>query len=350
MQRLGLSPRIKKDLPITQRSAGPYGQFEGDRLNMKMKIGGLIPILVMVVAVIAGASDLGSPMEGPYLGQEPPGLTATAFAPELFEADESVGCSGFLDDGKVFVFSSMKAGSDWRFKPTYVMEMVDGKWTPPELAPFSSYQPYNFTVGPAGRTVFFTSLKSPDKSTSQLLEQANIWAVTLTEDGWTEPIMLGASINTEKYYENYPSVSRTGDIYYMSRREDTVGKTDIYLSRNRDGKYADAENLGPPINSVESDQDPFIAPDGSYLIVCLTGRTDSLGRYDLYVSYPNEDGSWSEPANLGKGVNTSGYEFRPYVSTDGAYMFYTRPDPENGNLGRIFWVSTEILGLNGARE
>ena len=38
---------------------------------------------------------------------------------------------------------------------------------------------------------------------------------------------------------------------------------------------ATAENLGPPVNSVESDQDPFIAPDGSYLITCLTGRPDS---------------------------------------------------------------------------
>jgi hypothetical protein len=162
--------------------------------------------------------------------------------------------------------------------------------------------------------------------------------------------MLGASINTEEHYENYPTVARDGTIYYMSRREDSVGKTDIYRSRNRDGRYADAENLGPPVNSVESDQDPFIAPDGSYLIVCLTGRSDSFGKYDLYVSFPEEDGSWSEPVNLGEGVNTPGSEFRPYVTADGKYLFFTALDPDSNNIGRIFWVSSEVISASRAGE
>jgi len=299
--------------------------------------------LLIGVSAIAEAGDGVGRGDGPYFGQKPPGITAELFAPGLILEDESVGCSGFLNAGTVFVFSSMKAGTDWRFKPTYVMELDGGTWTEPELAPFSAYMPYNFTVGPGGKTIYFTTLKSPDKSTSMLLEQANIWAVTLAKDGWTEPVMLGASINTEEHYENYPTAARDGTIYYMSRREDTVGKTDIYRSRNRDGKYADAENLGPPVNSVESDQDPFIAPDGSYLIVCLTGREDSFGKYDLYVSFPREDGSWSEPVNLGEGVNTAGSEFRPYVTPDGKFLFFTSPDPNADDLGRIFWVDARIL-------
>jgi hypothetical protein len=307
-------------------------------------------VLLMSVTVLLGANDEVTFGDGPYLGQKAPGVTAEVFAPGLIPEGEWAGCSGFLNDGTVFVFSSMKTGTDWRFKPTYVMELEDGRWTEPEVAPFSAYMPYNFTVGPGGTTVYFTTLKSPDRSTSMLLEQANIWAVTLNGDGWTEPVMLGASINTEEYYENYPTVARDGTIYYMSRREDTVGKTDIYRSRNRDGKYADAENLGPPVNSLESDQDPFIAPDGSYLIVCLTGREDSFGRYDLYVSFPEEDGSWSEPVNLGEGVNSAESEFRPYVTGDGKYLFFTSPDPDADNRGRIFWVSSEVIRATRAGE
>jgi len=306
--------------------------------------------LLIGVAAISVANDEGFFGDGPYLGQRPPGVTAEVFAPGLISENEWAGCSGFLNDGTVFVYSSMAAGTDWRFKPTFVMELEGGRWSEPQVAPFSAYMPYNFTVGPGGKTVYFTTLKSPDKSTSMLLEQANIWAVTLTKDGWTEPVMLGASINTEEHYENYPTVARDGTIYYMSRREDTVGKTDIYRSRNRDGRYADAENLGPPINSVESDQDPFIAPDGSYLIVCLTGRTDSFGKYDLYVSFPEEDGSWSEPVNLGEGVNTPGSEFRPYVTADGKYLFFTALGPDSNNIGRIFWVSSEVIRAHAADE
>jgi len=310
----------------------------------------LVVALLMSVTALSVANDEATFGDGSYLGQQPPGVTAEVFAPGLIPENEWAGCSGFLNDGTVFVYSSMKAGTDWRFKPTYVMELEGGRWSEPEVAPFSAYMPYNFTVGPGGKTVYFTTLKSPDKSTSMLLEQANIWAVTLTGGEWTEPVMLGASINTEEHYENYPTVARDGTIYYMSRREDSVGKTDIYRSRNRDGRYADAENLGPPVNSVESDQDPFVAPDGSYLIVCLTGRSDSFGKYDLYVSLPEEDGSWSEPVNLGEGVNTPGSEFRPYVTADGKYLFFTALDPDSNNIGRIFWVSSEVISASRAGE
>jgi hypothetical protein len=161
--------------------------------------------------------------------------------------------------------------------------------------------------------------------------------------------MLGPSINTGEHSENYPTVARDGTIYFMSRREDTIGKTDVYRAARSGNGYSEAENLGTPVNSIESDQDPFIAPDGSYLIVCLTGRPDSFGGYDLYATFADEDGSWSEPVNLGEGVNSAGSEFRPYVSADGKYLFYTRPDPGTG-VGRIFWVSSRVIrsaALNG---
>ena len=106
---------------------------------------------------------------------------------------------------------------------------------------------------------------------------------------------------------------------------------------------AEAENVGAPINSAESDQDPFIAPDGSYLIICLTGRDDSVGKYDLYVSFAKDDGAWSEPVSLGQSVNTPGSEFRPYVSRDGKYLFFTSLAPAGETGSRIFWVSTEVI-------
>ena len=302
-------------------------------------------ISVLSLLIVAGCSQTGAvdPPQGRYLGQTPPGMTAELFAPDLADPDESLGCSGFLSDGTVFVYSSMKGGGDWRFRPILVTELRQGRWTEPELAPFSSYMPYNFTVGPAGKTIYFTTLKSPDLSTSMLLEEANIWAVTRIGDGWTEPVMLGASINKDSSYENYPTVAQNGNVYFMSWRDDTVGRTDIYRSRRRDGNYHPAENLGPPINSAESDQDPFIAPDESYLIVCLTGREDSFGSYDLYVSFADENGSWSEPINLGGGVNGPNAEFRPYVTPDEKYLFFTALDEVTASVGRIFWVSTDLI-------
>jgi Tol biopolymer transport system component len=281
-------------------------------------------------------------LKGPYLGQKPPGMTAELFDPGIFFEGEIQGCSGFLNDGTVFVFTSMKPKGDWRLRPTYVTELKDGRWTKPRIAPFSEYAPYNFTVGPDDQTVYFTTLKSPDKTTRMFMEEANIWAVKLEMDGWTEPVMFGRSINTQQYYENYPSVTNNGTIYYMSRREVGVGRTDVWRSIDIDGKYAKAENVGTPVNTENSDVDPFVAPDESYLIVCQE-KEGGIGRFDLYVYFKKQNGSWTEPINMGKNVNSTGFDARPYVTPDGKYLFFTSYRPNSRRTESIYWVDAKVI-------
>ena len=300
---------------------------------------------LVVLFLFQGCSDQGYiPLwKGPYLGQKPPGMTAELFDPGMFNEGEFLGCSGFLNDGTVFVYGSMKPDSDWRLRPVYITEMKkSGRWTKPRIAPFSKYGPYNFTVGPDDQILYFTTLKSPDKTTHMFGEQANIWAVKLEMDGWTEPVMMGRSINTERYYENYPSVTNDGTIYYMSRREVGAGRTDVWRSRNLDGVYGEAENLGYPVNTEGSDFDPFVAPDESYLIVCqeLEG---GFGKSDLYVYFQKQDKSWTNAINLGKDVNSSGFEARPYVTPDGKYLFFTSNRAESEGGEGIYWVDAEAI-------
>ncbi len=282
-------------------------------------------------------------IQGPYLGQQPPGMTAKLFDPGIFNEGEYLGCSGFFNNGTVFVFGSMKPNSDWRLRPVYITEMKNnGRWTKPRIAPFSKYAPYNFTVGPDDQTLYFTTLKSPDKTTHMFGEQANIWAVKLEMDGWTEPVMMGRSINTEKYYENYPSVTIDGTIYYMSRREEGVGRTDVWRSKNLDGVYGEAENLGDFANTEGSDIDPFVAPDENYLIVCQE-KEGGFGDFDLYVYLRREDKSWTEAINLGEGVNSARFEARPYVTPDGKYLFFTSNRDESEGGEGIYWVDAKVI-------
>jgi len=302
----------------------------------------IIAISVFELGCNSQKSDHFTELRGPYLGQTPPGMTAEPFAPEIFPVGEVQGCSGFLNGGTVFVYGSMRPNSDWRIRPVYVMEMIDGRWTKPQVAPFSEYSPYNFTVGPDDQTIYFTTLRSPDLTTRMFLEEANIWAVKLEMDGWTEPVMLGRSINTEQYYENYPTVTNDGTIYYMSRREVGIGWTDLWRSRNIDGKYATAENVGEPVNSEFGDADPFIAPDESYLIVCQK-KEGGFGEFDLYAYFQEPDGSWTEGINLGEGVNSAGAEFRPYVTPDGKYLFFTSHRPQEDQTSNIYWVDAKVI-------
>lgn len=299
-----------------------------------------ILIFVTVFSALLSGQDKSFPvLRGPYLGQIPPGKTAKPFAPEILNRYGSLGCSGFLHDGTVFVFSAMIPGTDWRFARKYQMKMKNGVWTAPEIVPFIDFMPYNFTTGPAGQTIWFTTKKSPDKSTYQLVPSSNIWAVTLHPNGWSEPVMMGPTLNTDEYFENYPTVTTKGNIYFMSRRPDSVGRTDIYMAPNLDGRYGPAVNLGSPINTTESDQDPYVAPDESYLIYCMT-YDEGFGRYDLVISFRNEDGTWSVPVNMGPEINSEGSEFRPCVTPDGRYLFFTS---YRNNKNNIYWIDASII-------
>lgn len=299
-------------------------------------------ILFVLISCSPSQQEEFSSLRGPYLGQKPPGKKAELFAPSIFPEGEHLGCSGFLNNNTVFVFGSMKPNSDWRLRPIYMTEQIDGNWTKLKIVPFNRYSPYNFTIGPDGQILYFTSLVSPDKTSSVFLEQANIWVVKLEMDSWTEPMMLGGSINTENYYENYPSVTNDGTIYYMSRREEGMGRTDVYRSRNLDGKYGEAENLGHVINTEDSDIDPFIAADESYLIVCQE-KEGGFGAFDLYVYFMKQDGSWTEAINMGQDINSSSFEARPCVTPDGKYLFFTSDRPDHKSLNRIYWVDARVI-------
>jgi ketosteroid isomerase-like protein len=135
----------------------------------------------------------------------------------------------------------------------------------------------------------------------------------------------------------------------------------------RDGRYQEPERLPSQVNSGTSQFNAFVAPDESYLVVPVIGRTDSLGGCDYYVVFRATDDRWSEPINLGPTINTPGsQEFSPYVSPDGKYFFFmssrfTRPDrltyallrdlrgrPGNGNAD-TWWVDATLVTSLRAR-
>lgn len=46
---------------------------------------------------------------------------------------------------------------------------------------------------------------------------------------------------------------------------------------------------------------------------------------------------------MGEGVNSAEYEFRPYVTPDGKYLFFTSNRPNEGQTSNIFWVDAGVI-------
>jgi len=262
------------------------------------------------------------------------------FTQGIISNDEIQGCYAFMNMGKTFIFNSMINDDDWQISPTYIMECKGDKWTMPKRVPFQELYPYNFSGGVSsdGETLYFSSLRLPDGSGK--LGDANIWMIQKTSWGWSNPRILEFPINSENF-DAHASVTKDGTIYFMSNRVDGYGEMDLYCSKWIEERHVRAENLGLPINTKYDEFDPFVSPDESYLIYCSM-TLEGYGKSDLYISFKTVDGSWSEPKNLGKEINSPDYEVRPSVTFDGQYFFFTRGNlnPEKNN---IYWVDAKII-------
>lgn len=309
-------------------------------------------------------------LTGDYLGQEPPATTPRLFAPGIVSTGLSERDMAITPDGSEIYYSGV-IGANHNFSAILVVKRIEGRWSKPEVAPFSgNYMDLEPAISPDGQRFFFMSNR-PGPGVTEPLGSEDIWVMERTAEGWSEPANLGPPVNTEAP-EFFPSVTLDGTLYFTRRGE---GRAEtIFRSRLVDGAYTEPEELGPEVNSGQTQFNAFIAPDESYLVVPVWGREDSLGGVDYYVVFRSPDDVWSEPINLGEAINTAeGAEWSPFVSPDGKYFFFMssratiqdrysaeRLDyadlqrlhglPMNGNSD-IWWVDAEaITGLRPESE
>ena len=149
--------------------------------------------------------------------------------------------------------------------------------------------------------------------------------LTLTSP-WSEPENLGQTVNTPQD-EYHPSLTKDGLTMYFSGfwfpREGSVGQSDIWVTRRK--SLSDAweapKNLGPAVNSGYLDRDPFIAPDGSFLLFCSrrpTGYCD-----DIWIAErTSTSGSFSKAVPLSYPVNGFSDDACPFLSPDASILYF----------------------------
>jgi len=108
----------------------------------------------------------------------------------------------------------------------------------------------------------------------------DIWMVERTDSGWTQPVNLGAEINTEGE-EMFPFIHESGELYFASNGHLGLGGLDVFVSRKIGGKYL-VKNMGNPMNSERDDFSLFLKEDGvnGYF---SSNRTGGTGDDDIYA-------------------------------------------------------------------
>lgn len=178
-----------------------------------------------------------------------------------------------------------------------------------------------------GQTMFFVRSANP-KNTGGKLAGQDIWKAKRTGDTtWSVAENVGLPVNNR---ENNAILGISGDGKAML-------VTNIYLKKKmdpgiclfvmgEDGKW------GQPINQVIKDftiqkgtLGGFWLKDEKTLILTMKSE-GSVGREDLYVTFREADGTWSKPLNLGKEINTPGFEISPFYSEEDSLLYFASND------------------------
>ncbi|NLY02917.1 MAG: SUMF1/EgtB/PvdO family nonheme iron enzyme [Rhodopirellula sp.] len=146
-----------------------------------------------------------------------------------------------------------------------------------------------------------------------------------SQDGaFGNPINLGPPVNTSSR-ESRPSL--TADerfLFFSSNRPGGYGGEDLWVCRRNSIKEAFSEpiNLGAAVNTEEDELSPAISSDGLELVFHAK-RAGTRGSSDLWSSGRNSmSEAFSEPVNLGPPVNSEAADGHPTLSADGLSLLF----------------------------
>jgi len=190
--------------------------------------------------------------------------------------------------------------------------------------------------------------------------QQDIWYSTLNPDNtWSKRVNIGFPLNNEGPNHVF-YISPDNNTLIVGNRYDKSGNLigeGISISNLQKNGWSLPEALN--INNFYNKQNEYsvtYSPSGKMLIISLE-RNDTFGDQDLYVSFKRENGSWSEPQNMGSDINTFGGEITPFLAADNTTLYYaTNARPGYGNYDIFLtrrlddtwtkWTEPENLGPN----
>lgn len=120
--------------------------------------------------------------------------------------------------------------------------------------------------------------------------------------------------------------------------ENSFGKEDLYVALKTKSGWSNPIHLGARINTIGFEMSPFMSKDGRHLYFSSEGHA-GLGSADIYMAYRNDESwqNWSKAVNLGPNINTE--KFEAYFSLNEtereAYFISHR----NGQFGQVYSIS-----------
>ncbi|UOQ52866.1 OmpA family protein [Hymenobacter cellulosivorans] len=200
-------------------------------------------------------------------------------------------------------------------------------WTDAEPLPKpinSQYNEGSACISKDGKTLYFARCECPTCHGN-----CDLYVSTFKDGQWTTPKTLGTTVNSPAW-DSQPTLSRNEDtLYFASDRLGGFGLSDIWFTaKNKAGQWTKAQNLGPVVNTRESEVSPYYHPLYNVLYFSSRGQLLNYGDFDIYKTY-RVRGRWQEPRNIGPLVNGKGSEYYFTIDSESTNLFYARSEAKD---------------------
>ncbi|MES2519528.1 MAG: OmpA family protein [Bacteroidota bacterium] len=209
----------------------------------------------------------------------------------------------------------------------------------------TEYSELNPVMSPDGKILYFGRKNHPQNKfgmagTEQIAGSQDIWYSESLMGAWTTARRMPESLNRDQYNTIY-SVSPDGQTIlvkgayvngqYESRGFSIAKKTATGWEIPKKLEIPKYEKLSRGKNEYG-----YLSNDGKVLLMAFSEKKNS-DEDDIYASFLEKDGSWSEPMNLGDDVNTDFTETTPFLAADGKTLYFSS-NREGGKGSNDIWV------------
>ncbi|MEO0528185.1 MAG: cell envelope biogenesis protein OmpA, partial [Bacteroidota bacterium] len=179
----------------------------------------------------------------------------------------------------------------------------------------TKYHEASVTFSPDNTTMYFTrnNYGKKLKRDKNGINHLKIYTSNKVDGEWTEAREV--SFNSDTYSTGHPALSPDGkQLYFVSDMPGSIGATDIFVvDVLENGSFSEPRNLGPEINTEQKEMFPFI--NNKKLYFSSNGHV-GLGGLDVYeVAFDEEEG-FQEVKNVGKPINSNKDDFSYIVDEE----------------------------------
>ena len=246
--------------------------------------------------------------------------TSSDFAPYVSASGDMLYFSSNRDDDQEDFYVSEFQGKRWG-KPVPLGEPINSDANEGSMA-----------ISADGTMIVFTACGRTDTYGG-----CDLYFSELTSSGWSEPRNMGRNVNS-KVWDGHPSISSDGNwLYFSSDRYGGFGGRDLWRCPRKENGWGKAKNLGYPLNNARDQTSPFIHPDGVTLYYSSAGH-GGLGMLDIFKTELDSTGDWSEPVNIGPPVNTPESDYFFSIPAKGDLIYFS--SDRSGGFGGfdIYWI------------